>query len=109
MQIKRFISVIAILFLFPALYSALAQDKTAITAEWIYSDEGTAADDVPRFTWLANSTAILYDLRQPAAERSFELFDPGNGRRTPLLDMAAALSSLRHPRRAGQPGVVGLA
>ena len=95
MQIKRFISAIVILLLFPALYSALAQDKTAITAEWIFSDEGLAADDVPRFTWLANSTAILYDLRQPAAERSFELFDPGNGRRTPLLDMAAALSSLQ--------------
>ncbi|MCB0313785.1 MAG: hypothetical protein KDH84_11075, partial [Calditrichaeota bacterium] len=68
MQTKRFISVIVILLLFPALYSALAQDKTAITAEWIFSDEGLAADDVPRFTWLANSTAILYDLRQPAAE-----------------------------------------
>ena len=58
MQIKRFISVIAILFLFPALYSALAQDKTAITAEWIFSDEGLAADDVAQETLLKAANRI---------------------------------------------------
>ena len=68
--------------------------RTHVTPEWVYGD-GAGVADVARTLWLADSTAIVYDIRQPESQRTFERLDPGTGRRTPVLNMAAAVASLK--------------
>ena len=77
------------------LVSVSAQQPEKMTAEWIYSAAGKAVDDVPKFTWLSDNSAVLFDLRVPKAERNFERLDPKSGKRTPMIDRAAATASLQ--------------
>ncbi len=72
-----------------------AQEKQKMTVEWIYSAEGKAVDDVPKFFWRSDNTAILFDERRPRPERNFEQFDPQTGTRRPLVDLQSALTSLQ--------------
>jgi dipeptidyl-peptidase-4 len=71
-----------------------AQEKKELTVEWIYSKRGQAVDDVPKVLWLKDNTAILYDVRKPESERTFERFDPKYGKRFPLVDPVIARASL---------------
>ena len=73
--------------------SLLAQDE--ITVNWIYSDSSAELTKVPRFNWLQDNTAILYDLRKPESERTFEKLDPKSGKRSVILDMDKAVTSLK--------------
>ncbi len=73
--------------------SGLTQNE--ITVDWIYSDDSAALVDVPEFTWLADNTAILLDPRKPESERTFEKFEPASGKRLPVMDMNAAVASLK--------------
>ncbi|MFQ5866289.1 MAG: S9 family peptidase, partial [bacterium] len=73
---------------------AIAQEKEQITVEWIYSDERDQVSALPRFVWLENNTALLYDLRRPKEDRTFEKFDPGSGKLTPAIDKSKAIASL---------------
>lgn len=88
------LSLIFLLQLF-LIQSASAQQKEAVTLKWIYSEEGKTVDDVPRLFWLKDNTALLYDLRQPKAERTFEKFDPAGGKLTPAVDRDKAVTSLQ--------------
>lgn len=80
------------LFLFQ---SAAAQEKEAITLEWIYSEEGKTVDEVPKIFWLEDNTALLYDLRRTKTERTFEKFDPASGKLTPAVNRDKAIASLQ--------------
>ncbi len=73
---------------------AAGQQQEKITVEWIYSDSSAGLTALPRFTWLDDNTALLYDPRKPEEVRTFERLDPKTGRRTPVLDMRKALQSL---------------
>jgi dipeptidyl-peptidase-4 len=91
----------AVLFLaltFPipvALSPTLAQTAPpSLTTEWIFSDAGERLAEVPQFTWLADNSAILYDVRQSETQRTYERLDPATGERRPILDMHKALASL---------------
>lgn len=80
-----------------ALWAAstlIAQEKRQVTVNWIYSDASAKLTALPRFFWLKNNTAILYDIRSPEEQRTFEFFDPRRLERTPALDMKKALVSL---------------
>jgi dipeptidyl-peptidase-4 len=72
-----------------------SQQKREITVDWIYSKEANEATALPSYAWLADGTAILYDMRQPAEKRSFERLNPQTGGRTPALDAQRAMESLR--------------
>ncbi|MGB2870169.1 MAG: S9 family peptidase [Bacteroidota bacterium] len=74
---------------------ARTQEKKQLTVDWIYSSEGLSVSAVPATTWLKNGTAVLYDTRKPAEERTLEQFDPSTGKRTPMLDGPKALESLK--------------
>ena len=54
------------------------QHGKKLTIEWIHSEEAQSIAAVPRYQWLVNNTAILYDVRQPKKERTFLRFDPEN-------------------------------
>jgi dipeptidyl-peptidase-4 len=78
-----------------SLAPALAQTAPArLTTEWIFSDEGDRLAEVPQFTWLADNSAILYDVRQPQTQRTYERLDPATGERRPIVDMHKAVASL---------------
>ena len=83
------------LLLFLNVSILLAQDQKQITVEWIFSDESGELTALPRFFWLKDNTAILYDERKPEDLRSFEFFDPKSLERKPVLDMKKGLASLR--------------
>ena len=78
----------------PPAANAQPPAKSAVTLEWLYSDEGRRLASVPAHVWLADGKLLLYDASRPVAQRSFELLDPETGARRPALDMAAALASL---------------
>jgi dipeptidyl-peptidase-4 len=75
--------------------TALAQEKSKITVEWIYSEEGKNVARVPSFAWLDDETALLYDSREPERVRTIVKLDPENGQQSPLVDAKKALKSLR--------------
>ncbi len=89
-------SVLTVLSLIAAgIAGVAAQEKQQITVDWIYSDESGKLTALPNFTWLEDGTALLFDVRKPEPERTFERLDPRTQKRTPVLDRARALQSLR--------------
>ncbi|MFI5097550.1 MAG: S9 family peptidase, partial [Candidatus Acidiferrales bacterium] len=99
MSSKRFraaaLFLTSLLVLLSAVISAVAQaQRPSLTAEWIFGKEGSSVAEVPEFKWLADNSAILYDTRQPEAQRTFERLDPLTRERHPALDMAKAVASL---------------
>lgn len=77
-----------------ALPQVYSQTKKEITVEWIYSGESREITATPRFFWLKNNTAIIYDLRKPGAERTFEILNPKSGKRSPAVNLEKVLTSL---------------
>ena len=85
------LSLLSVLIAFPA---SAQQQKPSLTFEWIFGLEGSAVAELPEFQWLADNSAILYDTRQPEAQRTFERFDPATRERHRALDMPKAVASL---------------
>lgn len=87
---------LVLIFLVPVTLSpTFAQTAPpSLTTEWIFSDAGERLAEVPQFTWLADNSAILYDVRQPETQRTYERLDPATGERRPILDMHKAIASL---------------
>ena len=69
--------------------------KPSLTMEWVDSEAGMHIADVPKYVWLNDNTAILYDERAPEAQRTFEHFDPATGQRKKLFDGPLAFAALR--------------
>ncbi len=86
------LSLLALLF---AAHSACAQSNSPqVTPEWLFT-AGAHIADVPHTAWLSDNAAILYDIRQPESQRTFERLDPATGQRSPILNMSAAVASLQ--------------
>lgn len=105
----------AVLLGFIALSNAslLAQDNSApqpdqsqprerITVEGIYTGKYREASMVAGFQWLADGNAVLYDVRQSAATRAFELLSPQTGKRRPFGDMAKLRAGMKTARGTDQ-------
>jgi dipeptidyl-peptidase-4 len=73
---------------------ARPQAAGGLTLEWIYGEEGRRVASVPEHAWLSDGRLLLFDVRRPPAERTFEVLDPSTGARRTALDMAAAVRSL---------------
>ncbi len=84
-------------FLFLAFFKvslSLAQSAPpTLSTEWIFSDAGERLAELPQFTWLSDNSAILFDLRQPESQRTYERLDPATRERRPILDMHKALAA----------------
>ena len=94
MGIQRFAQRTVLIALLLCSATVLAQ-APPLTIDWIYSEAGKNVSKVPEAVWLDDNTAILYDERTPEAQRTFERFDPASGKRTPMVDMAKAVASLK--------------
>src|SRR3954447_11326535 len=79
---------------FAAAFPLFAQSPP-LTVEWTSGEEASKVSQVPTVKWLGDGTAILYDVNKPETERTFEKFDPATGNRTPILNMAQAVASLK--------------
>ena len=91
---NRIIPFLLILSLIPRVYSEERKEK--ITVEWIQSDEANTIAAVHQYQWLDNNTAILFDVRQPKEERTFQKLDPRKaGELTPLVNKEKAIASLQ--------------
>jgi dipeptidyl-peptidase-4 len=65
-----------------------------LTLEWMTGAGPRRAAEVARFMWRRDNRAVIYDVRQPAAERAFEILDPVSGARTRLAAGADVLTAL---------------
>ncbi len=74
---------------------ALAQEKTPITLDWLFSREYAALTALPTVQWTSDGSLIIYDIRQPAPDRIFEVYHPAKKTRRSLFDMKAAVEQLR--------------
>lgn len=92
--VKHYLLAVLVLVLLLSPY-LLAQEKEEITVEWIYSNKSAEISSLPSFTWLNDGTVLLYDNRKPPKERTFEIFDPRSGNRSPALDKEKAMSSFK--------------
>ncbi len=91
---NRIIPFLLILCLIPRVYSEERKEK--ITVEWIQSDEAKAIAAVHRYQWLENNTAILFDVRKPKEERTFQKLDPWKaGELYPVVNREKAIASLQ--------------
>jgi len=92
--IKRIFFILFALILSLRVFT-LAQEKKDVTVEWIYSGGPNQAFALPQVNWLNDGTALVYDVRKPFKERTFEKLNPVTGRRQSILDMDEAVTSLR--------------
>jgi dipeptidyl-peptidase 4 len=72
----------------------LAQEKPAITVQWIFSDAGDEPTRLPPFAWTSDGDVLMLDTRKPKDLRTFERVTP-SGTRATALDRAAAWRSLK--------------
>ena len=71
-------------------------DDNRITVEWIYSDTAKAIAAVPKYQWLEDNTAILFDTRLEKKERTFLKLDPQTQSELgPAVDREKAVASLQ--------------
>jgi dipeptidyl-peptidase-4 len=71
-----------------------AQEKQALTVDWIFSDAGENATRLPRFEWTSAGDALLLDEGRPKAERTLERLSTAGERRA-AVNAGAALESLK--------------
>ena len=81
-------------FLLTFMAAAAAQQQP-LTLEWMSSEAAAGVARVPSHVWLDDNTALIYDTRRPAAQRTFERLDPARGTRSPALDMTKAVTSIK--------------
>jgi len=93
-QRKKYL-IFAFLWCCCVLAYAENQGNKKISLEWTLSADAGEATSLPRYQWLENGKAIIYDLRKPKNQRTFEILDPETGIRTSFLDMSKALKNLR--------------
>ncbi|HYP52252.1 MAG TPA: DPP IV N-terminal domain-containing protein, partial [Pyrinomonadaceae bacterium] len=84
---------VALLGAAPARPQATAAN--GLTMEWVFGDEGRGVASLPAHAWLSDGRLMIFDVRRPPAERTFEVLEPETGARRPALDMAAAVASLK--------------
>ena len=77
------------------LVSAAAQQKQAMTLDWMFGDTAKWVSTPPSHVWLSDGTLLLLDDRKPSSERLIELLDPRSGSRTPAFDIQKVLASLK--------------
>jgi dipeptidyl-peptidase-4 len=75
--------------------STSAQQRPELTPEWAMGKDGMSVARVPRVVWLQDGSAIIYNLRAPEGERTFERYDPATGKQQPMLNAAQAMASLK--------------
>ncbi len=81
-------------FLLLSIAAGAAQQQP-LTVEWVDSEAAAAIGRAPSHVWLDDNTALIYDTRRPAAQRTFERLDPERGTRRPVLDMGKAVAALK--------------
>jgi dipeptidyl-peptidase-4 len=75
-----------------AVVSLAAADE--LTVDWIFSDEGDAATEMPQTMWTKKGDLLLLDESRPAAQRTLERVVPSTGARRQATDRDAAMASL---------------
>ena len=90
---KIFLLLVTVIFLL-SLKTVLSQEEKKITIEWVNSDECASLTRLPRFEWLEDATALLYDTSVDANERTIERLNPATGKRQPAVDRDKTLESL---------------
>jgi dipeptidyl-peptidase-4 len=93
-QRKKYLIFIFLWFCCVLAYAENQANKK-ISVEWTLSAEAEEATSLPRYQWIENGKAIIYDVRKPKNQRTFEVLDPETGIRTPFLNMSKALKDLR--------------
>jgi len=73
---------------------AAAQERPAISVDWVFSDAAAELTALPRTAWTADNQVLLLDPRVAKGERTLERLDPRTGRRSPAVDRTKALASL---------------
>jgi dipeptidyl-peptidase 4 len=86
--------VVAGVLVLAAAASAVAQEKRAITVDWVFSDEAEALTALPEVAWTSANQVLLDDPRRPEGERTLERFDPKTGKRSDAVDRGKAFASL---------------
>ncbi len=91
---KKLFSLTVVLIFLLNLNFAFSQQAKKITIEWVNSDECADLTMLPRFEWLENGTALLYDTSIDANERTIERLNPATEKRQPAVNRDKALESL---------------
>ncbi len=83
-------------------------DRVPLTIEWIHGDGPREITTIPQTQWLKDGSLFMLDLRKPPAERTFERLIPASGARESIVDIPAALASLKElgvdpPQSLGWP------
>lgn len=66
-----------------------------LSVAWLCGGGPQAIAETPRFTWLDDGRAVLYDTRKPPEERTLEVMTPPRAGRTLLVDPQRALQAFR--------------
>jgi dipeptidyl-peptidase 4 len=82
---KRILYFIIIIWSFSCLI-AFGQETIKLNLDNMNDPELFQAFSIPRFWWLEDNSALIFDVRKPAAERTLEKMDPKTGKRTVFLD-----------------------
>ncbi len=73
---------------------AAAQERRAITVDWVFSDAADELTALPTAAWTTANDVLLLDPRRPEAERTLERLDPRTGTRAAVVDRVKAFAGL---------------
>jgi dipeptidyl-peptidase 4 len=74
---------------------ASSQVPDSLTVEWLYSSEASRLTATPAFQWLDDSRLVLLERGTPDTEGTLSVQTLPTGRRSSLVDLKAARTSLR--------------
>lgn len=74
-----------------AATAGVSQER--VTLDTLVDRTLAEATGTPGYVWLSDGSALLYDRRVPAAQRTLERLDPESGRRSPAVDRIKVLAS----------------
>ena len=85
-----------VFFIFATINLAVAaQEKSKITVEWLYSEEGKKIAALPSFTWLDDGTALVFDPREPEEKHTIVRLNPKTNTQASAVDGEKALKTLK--------------
>ncbi|HLP57279.1 MAG TPA: S9 family peptidase [Candidatus Deferrimicrobium sp.] len=80
-------------FGFLAFSADVTPDNFSIAT--MFQDKFLSQLPAPQYLWLQNGKVLLLDSRFEPSKRTFELLDPADGKRTPIIEPAKILASFK--------------
>jgi dipeptidyl-peptidase-4 len=94
-MMNKKMSLLAIFFVLGFSLFSLAHSQEKINIPLLFDTKILSKISTPEYIWLSNGKVLLLDSRIEPENRTLELLDPQTGKRTPAVEVAIVLATLK--------------